>query len=216
MKTLFQCDFDASLTIGEVSHSLLEAFAEGDWKSIQASYYGGRITVEECNTWQFAMINKSREEIRDFLLHSGKVVLRPGVQEFFRYGRERGWEFSIISNGLKFYIQVILEDLGFGDIEIIAAETEFQPEGLKLTYHDTNGTPIMAGFKASQAEKQRLKGYDRVYFLGDGMADLPPARHADHVFATGMLLQKCREENLPYTEFEDLIDVIHYFKSGKS
>lgn len=215
MKTLFQCDFDASLTIGEVSHTLLETFAEGDWKKIQADYYGGRITVEECNTWQFAMIKQSPETLKDFLLNSGKVVLKPGVPEFFRYGRERGWEITIISNGLRFYIQVILEGLGFSDIEIIAAETEFLPDGLRLTYHDTNGTPVMAGFKASQAEKQRLRGYDRVYFLGDGMADLPPARHADRVFATSVLLQKCREENLLHTGFQDLFDVIDYFRSGK-
>lgn len=215
MKTLFQCDFDASLTIGEVSHSLLETFAQGDWKKIQADYYGGRITVEECNTWQFAMIKESPETLRDFLLNSGRVVLRPGVEDFFHYGRERGWEFSIISNGLRFYIQVILEDLGFGDIEVIAAETEFRPEGLRLTYLDTNGTSVMSGFKAARAEQQRLRGYDRVFYLGDGMADLPPARHADHVFATSVLLQKCREENLPHTEFKDLFDVIAYFKSGK-
>lgn len=216
MKTLFQCDFDASLTIGEVSHSLLEAFARGDWKPIQKDYYSGRITVEECNAWQFAMIKESAETLKDFLLHSGKVVLRPGVKEFFQYGQAQGWEFSIISNGLKFYIEVILEQLGFPDIEVIAAETEFRPDGLRLTYYDTSGNPVMAGFKASQAEKQRLRGYDRVYFLGDGMADLPPSRHADHVFATSVLLQKCREENLPHTEFEDLFEVIDYFKSGKS
>lgn len=213
MKTLVQCDFDATLTIGEVSHTLLETFAEGDWKAIQTDYYAGRITVEECNTWQFAMIRISPERLRDFLINSGKVVLRPGVRDFFRYVRERGWQLSIISNGLRFYIETILENLGLSGIEVIAAETEFLPDGLKLTYHGTNGTTVMSGFKAARAEQQRLQGYDRVFYLGDGMADLPPARHAGHVFATGMLLQKCREENLPHTEFKDLFDVISYFES---
>lgn len=211
MKTLIQCDFDATLTIGEVSHTLLEHFAEGDWKSIQARYYGGKITVEECNTWQFAMIKASSETLRDFLTDSGKVVLRPGVKEFFTYGQERGWKYSIISNGLRFYIEVVLNNLGIHGVDIIAAECNFTQEGLKLTYPGTNGKAVMAGFKAERAEQQR-QGYDRVYFLGDGMADLPPARHADHVFATSVLLDKCSEEGLPHTEFKDLFDVINWFE----
>jgi 2-hydroxy-3-keto-5-methylthiopentenyl-1-phosphate phosphatase len=212
LKTLVQCDFDATLTIGEISHALLENFAVGDWKSIQAAYYAGRITVEECNTWQFAMIDAAPETLRDFLLHAGKVVLRQGVKEFLGYAKARGWELSIISNGLRFYIEVILEDMGYPDIEVIAAETEFAPGGLLLSYRGTDDTPVMSGFKAARAEQQRRRGYDTVYYIGDGMADLPPARHADHVFATSVLLEKCREEGLPHSGFTDLFSVINYFE----
>ena len=214
MTTLIQCDFDATLTIGEVSHTLLEHFAEGDWKSIQARYYNGKIPVEECNTWQFAMIKAKPELIKEFLITPGNVVMRPGVKEFFTFGRERGWDYSIISNGLQFYIEVILDNLGISGVEVIAAECDFQPGGLKLTYRGTDGQPVMSGFKAERAEQQRQR-YDRVYFMGDGMADLPPSRHANHVFATSVLLEKCREEGLPHTEFNDLFDVIDWFDKRK-
>ena len=214
MKTLVQCDFDATLTIGEVSHSMLEAFAEGDWKSVQADYYGGKIAVEDCNIRQFAMIKQGPDTIRDFLLNSGKVVMRPGLPELIEHGKKQNWDFSIISNGLRFYIEVILENLGIRGIEVAAAETDFSQEGLKLTYRGPDGRAMQSGFKAAQAEAQRQRGYDRLYYIGDGTADLPPARHADHIFATSVLLQHCREEGLPHTAFNDMFDIINYFKEN--
>jgi len=212
LKTLIQCDFDATLTTGEVSHTLLEHFARGDWKSIQKRYYESEITVEECNTRQFAMVKATPDELRAFLRTPGNVVMREGVKEFFDYCQQRGWHCIIISNGLKFYIEVVLDMLGITGVQVTAAECKFHPEGLRISYKGPDGHALMKGFKAARAEQQR-QGYDRVYYLGDGMADLPPARCANHVFATGVLLNKCQEEGLPHTEFIDLYDVIKYFEA---
>ena len=212
MKTLLQCDFDATLTIGEVSHTLLEQFAEGDWKPIQRDYYGGRITVEDCNTRQFAMIKASRETLKDFLVNSGKVVLRPGFSELFDYAKKSGYDISIISNGLEFYISTILENLGLNNIEVIAARSEFTGDGIILTYPGPDGILMESGFKASWAGVQQERGFDRIYFLGDGAADAPPARRATHIFAIGTLLKICREENLACTPFNDLFDIINWLE----
>lgn len=212
MKTLLQCDFDATLTIGEVSHTLLEHFAEGNWKQVQRDYYGGRITVEDCNTRQFAMIKAGREILEDFLVNSGEVVLRPGFSELFDYAKKSGYDVSILSNGLEFYITTILKNLGLDDIEVVAAKSRFTGNGITLTYAGPDGTVMESGFKASWADAQQKRGYDRVYFLGDGAADAPPARRATHIFAVGTLLNICREENLACTPFEELFDVIDWLE----
>ena len=51
-----QCDFDDTITVGNVSVALKEAFALEQWKQIEAKYIAGQFSVEESNRRQFALI----------------------------------------------------------------------------------------------------------------------------------------------------------------
>jgi len=214
MKTLVQCDFDGTLTVGEVSHILLEEFAEGDWKAVGKDYREGRITVEECNARQFAMVSASRETLTDFLLHSGRVVLRDSFKDLLDYGKQHDFDFAIISNGLQFYIDIILENLGIDNIEVFAAQSRFRTDGIELIYIGPDGSRMSSGFKAAYADMLRARGYETLYYLGDGSADVAPARHATRIFATDKLPRFCREEGLDCTPFEDLHDVVKALEDG--
>ncbi len=48
----------------------------------------------------------------------------------------------------------------------------------------------------------------RVIYIGNGVSDISPARHAQHVFAIDELLSYCKEANLNCTPFSDLNDVV--------
>ncbi|MGD9143233.1 MAG: MtnX-like HAD-IB family phosphatase [Dehalococcoidia bacterium] len=208
MKQALQCDFDGTITIGEVSRFLLEAFAEGDWLGREKEYKTGKISVQECITENFAMIKIDSETIRDFLLNGGKVRIRPGFKELLDYCTGKGIEFIITSNGLRFYIETILDDMGIDNIDIFAASCEFNPEGIKLTYTGPDGNHIENGFKESWAVELRKRGYDRIYYVGNGASDIYPARHATHVFAVDGLLERCNSENINCLPFSDLFEVI--------
>ena len=47
-----------------------------------------------------------------------------------------------------------------------------------------------------------------VIYVGNGVSDIFSSRRAIRVFATGDLLEKCREEDLECTPFTDFHDVI--------
>jgi 2-hydroxy-3-keto-5-methylthiopentenyl-1-phosphate phosphatase len=207
MKTVVQCDFDGTVTVGEVSRLLLEEFAEGDWISVGKEYTGGKISVQTCNIIQFAMVKIDEKTMKDFLLNSGRVEIRPGFPELVEYSRKRGFDFVFVSNGLQFYIETILENLNIGGVEVYAAQSEFSPKGMKLTYPGPDGTHV-EGFKEKYAEILRNRGYDKIYYVGNGVSDIYPARLADHVFAIDGLLEQCRKEKMEYFPFNDLFDVI--------
>lgn len=208
MKTVVQCDFDGTLTIGEVSRLLLEEFAEGDWKSLTQDYNEGRITVQDCNIIQFAMVRIDKETMVDFLTNSGRVEIRPGCRELFEYCSGRGFDIVITSNGLKLYIETILNNMGIGDVAVYAARSRFTGNGIELTYPGPDGANIKDGFKAFYSKYLKEQGYDVMYYAGNGASDIYPARFADHIFAIDGLLEKCREENLKCTPFYDLNDII--------
>ena len=208
MKTVIQCDFDGTLTIGEVSRLLLEEFADGDWQSLTEAYNEGKITVQACNIIQFAMVKTDKNTITDFLTNSGLVEIRPGFQDFFAYCTEKGLDVIIVSNGLKLYIDTILKNLGIENVEVIAAQSRFGSDGIDLSYPAPDGTNIEDGFKEYYSKRLREKGYGLMYYIGNGVSDIYPARYADHIFAIDGLLKQCRREKLEYTPFNDLFDVI--------
>jgi 2-hydroxy-3-keto-5-methylthiopentenyl-1-phosphate phosphatase len=119
-----------------------------------------------------------------------------------------GLDIVIVSNGLKLYIETILRNLGLANIEVYAAQSRFGSDGIELTYPGPDGVNIENGFKEFYSKYLREKGYDMMYYVGNGVSDIYPARYADHIFAIDGLLKQCHRENLECTPFNDLFDVI--------
>jgi len=205
MKTLVQCDFDGTVTEEDTSFFLLDAFAQGDWRRLLREYKGHKISVGEFNTKAFAMVRADKPTLLEAL--KGKIKVRAGFHELVNYCRRRGFRLVIVSNGLDFYIEATLKDLGLKNIEVHAAQACFHPEGMEVQYVGPNGKRLEDGVKEAYTKSFLKLGY-RVIYVGNGDSDFVPAKYAHHVFATGELLAYCRENNLNYKPFENFIDVV--------
>jgi 2-hydroxy-3-keto-5-methylthiopentenyl-1-phosphate phosphatase len=205
MKTLVQCDFDGTVTEEDTSFFLLDAFAQGDWRRLLREYKEHRISVGEFNTKAFAMVKADKPTLLGAL--KGKVKVRAGFHELVEYCRRRGFRLVIVSNGLDFYIEATLKDLGLENIEVHAAQASFHTEGMEVQYVGPNGKRLEDGVKEAYTKSFLKLGY-RVIYVGNGDSDFAPAKYAHHVFATGELLAYCREKNLNYKPFESFIDIV--------
>ena len=207
VKTLVQCDFDNTIAEFDVSFMLLDAFADGDWRQILQEYRKHRIPVGVFSQRTFNMIKADEATMVDYLFIGKRVSIRPGFKELLDLCSRKGFEFIIVSNGLKFYIDAILKQAGVTDIEVFAAHTDFNPDGLKITYIGPDGQPVLDKFKQLYVERHLGQGY-RVAYIGDGYSDIMPASLSNYVFARDDLLNHCRENNLKCTPFNDLNDVV--------
>ncbi len=205
MKTLVQCDFDGTVTEEDTSFFLLDAFAQGDWRRLLREYKERKISVGEFNTKAFAMVKDDKPTLLEAL--KGKVKVRTGLHELVNYCLKKGFRFVIVSNGLDFYIKAVLKGLGLENIEVHAAQASFHPEGMKVQYVGPDGERLKDGFKEAYIKSFLKLGY-RVIYMGNGDSDVAPVKYAHHAFATGELLAYCRENNLKYKPFENLIDVV--------
>ena len=212
MKTLIQCDFDGTITEEDVSFLLLDIFADPSWREMLKEYLAGKMGVGIFNTRAFAMIKADRQTLLDVVLNSGRVVIKPGFPELVNYCRTAGMEFIIVSNGQDFYLNALLQQMGVTGVKFFAAQTRFLSEGLEVNYIGPDGSIVTNDFKESYTKLFLSQGYQVIY-IGNGVSDYFPARHARHVFATGDLIGKCREANLDYTPFNDLHDVIRGLQS---
>ena len=205
MKTLVQCDFDGTVTEEDTSFFLLDAFAQGDWRRLLREYKEHKISVGEFNTKAFAMVKADKPMLLEAL--EGKVKVRTGFRELVNYCLRRGFRLAIVSNGLDFYIEATLKDLGLKNIEVHAAQASFHPEGMEVQYVGPNGKRLEDGVKEAYTKSFLKLGYTVIY-MGNGDSDVAPAKYAHYVFATGELLAYCRENKLNYKPFDNFIDVV--------
>jgi len=89
----------------------------------------------------------------------------------------------------------------------LAAQTNFGPEGMEAKYIGPEGNQLQDGFKEAYTRLFLSRDY-RVVYIGNGISDISPAKQAHHIFATGELLDYCKETNLNCTPFADLNDVV--------
>ena len=204
-KTLIQCDFDGTITMEDVSFTILDNFANGDWRERLKDYNSGKITVGRFNTEAFSMVNADRDTLVKHALK--EVRIRPGFGKFLAYCEHEGIRPYIVSNGLDFYIEEIMRALGAEGVEFTAARTEFKPEGLDVQYIGPDGTRLEDDFKGAFTTSFLDQGY-RVMYAGNGTSDLRPARRTSHIFATGSLLKHCQNLKVEHTAFSDFNQVI--------
>jgi len=205
MKTLIQCDFDGTITEKDVGFLLLDAFASGDWRQLLTEYRAGKISVDYFNMKVFAMVKADRQTLLKFV--RSEMRIRAGFHELLNCCRREGFQFVIVSNGLDFYIETILGDIGIDNIKVLAAQTHFSPKGIEVKYIGPEGNQIQDGFKEAYIRLFLREGY-RVVYVGNGISDIPSAKLAHHIFATGELLAYCKQTDLNCTPFVDLNDIV--------
>ncbi len=210
MKTVIQCDFDGTITRKDVSFLLLDAFARANWREVLAEYKAGKIPVGAFNTTAFAMVKADRQTLLDFVRRSD-VEIRPGFKELLDYCSQKGFRFVIVSNGLDFYIQEILKNLGISGLEVYAARTQFGNDGLAVRYIGPDDRQMQGGFKDTYARLFLQEGY-RVVYIGNGVSDFSAAKQAHHVFATDDLRAFCQEKSLHCHPFNGLDEVLQDLK----
>ena len=207
-RTLVQCDFDGTITEEDVSFMLLDAFADRDWRQLHRDFEEGKMSVGRFNTDAFSMVKADRESLLKVARNG--VMIRPGFHEMVACCRSKGFRFVIVSNGLDFYIEELLKDIGLGDIEFFAAQTRFHPEGLKVQYIGPDGSHLDSDFKMAYVNLFLGEGY-RVIYVGNGVSDFAPARQCHYVFATGKLLTRCQQTNRdcsPFTDFNQVVNTL--------
>lgn len=205
IKTLIQCDFDGTLTEEDISFLILDTFADGDWRYYLEQYKNNQISVGRFNTLAYRMVKKDEAALIRFV--NEKTELRPGLKELVKYCRKRNFRFTIVSNGMTFYIKTLLKNTRISGVEVYAAQANFDNNGIEAKYIGPDGKEIQNGFKEAYI-KQFLSDGWRVISIGNGASDIPAAKLAHYTFATEPMLSLCRDMKFDCMPFEKLDDII--------
>lgn len=198
------CDFDGTVTIEEVSVSLLKRYSGERWRKADALLRSGRLTLRETMKGEFSLIRAPREELEAFLRG---IHVRPGFRELVIWARRNRVPILVVSEGLDFYIRAFLGQRRI-EVPFRANRAIFTERGISMKFPHANPACDYCGnCKLLHIERLRGRGYTTV-FVGDGISDRCASERADVVFARGALLEHCRGSGVPCVPYEDFFDVL--------
>ncbi len=217
---LVLCDFDGTITLQDVTNTLLDHFVGSVWRdTVLADYRAGRINHLQIMQGSYGYLKTPLPEL---LAYSRQTIqYRPGFEQLISYCREQGHRLVVVSGGLSWYLEAFLPPglpyFGYiGDYD----------EARKIWEVQLPGWPSVdpaAGedFKVRVMEELRHEyGADALpaIFIGDGRNDGPVAQEADRVFAVkdSFLTKICTERGQAFTPFTDFNEVIAALKASGS
>ena len=115
------CDFDGTVSVEDITDSLLERFGRPGWQAIEQAWRRGEMGSHDCMAQQVALLEASREEID---AHLDAMSIDRAFPLFAEAAHEAGMPLTIVSDGLDYAIRRILGQHGLGDLPIIANRLE--------------------------------------------------------------------------------------------
>ena len=201
-------DYDDTAAVQNVAELLLGRFGAPDWQEVRERFRHGELSLKDYQEITFRDIRATKEEKQDFV--GANAELRPGFGALAEFCRQRGIPLAIVSQGLDFYIQPLVDAAGESDIPIYAVTARFGADGRIAGYgydFPYPDAPERGNSKALIVQRYRQQGR-YVFYAGDGRSDFEAGAVADAVFAHRQMAEMCAAAGIAYTEFTDFFPVL--------
>lgn len=205
-KTCILCDFDGTITTKDGLYSFIEKYAENDWQKIEQDWVDGKISSKECLIEEFKLVpNLSEELIAGFIQ---TLTIDETFVDFYKRIIDKNIDFYIVSDGIDYFINKILEKYGLKNIKTITNHGEFRGEFFEITFPNDNPKCINNSGTCKCSVLMNLKKeYDKVIYIGDGVSDFCVANKADILYAKSKLSDYCKNKGINYIPYETFKDV---------
>ena len=203
-------DFDDTAALQNVAELLLNRFGDPSWMDIRARFRAGELTLKEYQEITFRNILADRAEMWDYVKRYASF--RPYFGEVWEHCSKYDYPMAIVSQGLDFYIEALLEKEGCGSVPVHAVNTRFDAQGINYEYrYAVPGKEELGNSKGVVVDSYRNQGH-YIVNVGDGMSDFEAAARADLVFAHRVLADECERKEIPFRPFTDFGGVLQAVK----
>jgi 2,3-diketo-5-methylthio-1-phosphopentane phosphatase len=209
-------DFDGTFTRREFYDLVIEHCGGMETAQFWSDYSAGKITHFDALAGIFAQIRCSEAEVRSLLR---QMEPDPRTPEVLRQLAAAGWDTVLVSNGCRWYIDIVLENLRLAeqglDLPVFACPGSFQ-EGNGEAHGLLMERPVGSRWFQPDygVDKRSLvieyqQRYAVVAFAGNGAPDYQAALSVppELRFARGYLASRFDREGIPYQCFEAWGDV---------
>ncbi len=205
-------DFDDTAAQQNVAETLLKEFGSDGWQGFREAFRNGSMNLRDYQEKTFNEIDTPLEVMGRAL--SELAWLRPGFKELNNYCEANDIQLAIITNGLEFYVEAVLQEAKLQNIPSYSVGVDGPPRNLVYSYPYATEKCWEWGNCKCKVLNEHRNGGTHIIYAGDGRSDFCPARQADFIFARSMLLEHCIELGLPHQPFNDFHDVLARFKAG--
>ncbi|MBS8263223.1 2-hydroxy-3-keto-5-methylthiopentenyl-1-phosphate phosphatase [Mesobacillus boroniphilus] len=207
------CDFDGTVTEKDNIIAIMNEFGPEGWDGLKEAVLNRTISIREGVGKMFSLLPvTSKKEIVEFAVRNARI--RHGFQEFLDYASKEGIPVYIVSGGIDFFIEPIIQQ--FGPIDgVYCNSSDFSGKTIKIEWPnscDDQCSNDCGCCKPSIMRKLEQTGAYKIV-IGDSVTDLEAAKKADFVLARDYLKDKCEEWEIPHRPFETFYDCIEALKT---
>jgi 2-hydroxy-3-keto-5-methylthiopentenyl-1-phosphate phosphatase len=211
MRKLILCDFDGTVSVQDTGYVLVNQFTSGNWEGIDRDFRDGKIGSREAYSRIAKILKGDEPTILRFVQEHSNID--PSFPIFYQHCREKGIDIKIVSDGLDFYIKKILEIHHLSEIPFYANCTHFREgEGIDVSFPHSEEECGLCGTCKKKLVQMHRKGYDSIFFIGNGLSDRCAAQEADFVFAKDSLYPYCIKKDITCHFFKDFQEILNDLK----
>jgi len=216
LKPIIFCDFDGTITETDNIVSLMTHFVPEQSEKIAKAMMAQTISFKDGITAMFELLSTSqKDDIIQYLMET--AVIREGFSEFVRYAQEHDIPFYIVSGGVDFFIQPLLERFGpFSGI--YCNNADFSGEQITVVYphscdeHCAKFSTQSCGCCKPTVMREMAQSDQFKIVIGDSISDFEAAKQADLVLAREQLIDRCNDLHIPYKPFNTFYDCLETVK----
>lgn len=201
-------DFDDTAAAQNVAELLLHEFGDPSWTQVRERFRAGELSLKEYQEIAFLGARADKFTMQAYVRDHANF--RSHFGELWDFCQGRDIPMCIVSQGLDFYIQALLEGIGQPDIPVYAVVSEFDADSRISGYRydfPYPDAPELGNSKALIVQRFRDAGR-HVFYMGDGRSDFEAGEVADTVFAHRQMAAMCDDAGIPFTPFTDFGPVL--------
>ena len=201
-------DFDDTAAVQNVAELLLHRFGHPSWTDVRQRFRDGELSLKDYQEITFRQMQADKAAMQAYVRE--QACFRDHFSDLASFCANRSIPMCIVSQGLDFYIQALLNQSRHSDMPVHAVRAQFDGDGriagygYDFTYPDA---PERGNSKALMVQRFQQQGY-HVFYAGDGSSDFEAGEVADTVFAHRQMAAMCDEGGIAYTPFTDFGPVL--------
>ena len=201
-------DFDGTIARKDVGDSLF--MESGDTEIINEiadRWIAGDISSAAFWSELFESLPDVKEsDMNDFLK---EMEIEKGFVEFLQLCEENNIDVTVLSDGLDYYIDIILANNNLSHLKVYTNKLHFTDNNRMIPSfpHMDEECKICANCKRNHILNNSSDD-DITIYIGDGLSDTCPVQYTDYIFAKRALLKFCEKNRISYYPFNNFHDVI--------
>ena len=205
-KTCILCDFDGTIAKKDAIYNFFKTYCSDGWQEAENLWLDNKISSKECLRREFDLVpNLSQKLIDDYL---ETIEIDETFREFYNFCTENDIKVCIVSDGINYFIEKILENHGIKGIKVFSNHAEFVNGEYVFSYPNESPKCVNnLGTCKCEVLSNMKKFYEKVVYVGDGVSDYCVADKADTLYAKTSLIDYCEQNGINYISYNTFADI---------
>ncbi len=205
-------DFDGTITKKDTLYHFFKEHASNGWMTVEKLWKERKIGSKECLIREFELVENLSEKLIDKFIDT--LELDCYFKDFIKISKEKNVDFIIVSDGIDYFINRVLEKNNIKNLKIISNTGKFYDDGFEITCpFEFSGCKVNSGTCKCKVVENLRDEYKELIYIGDGTSDFCVAENVgiNKLFAKDSLFDFCTNKKIDcvkYNTFKDIANII--------